>query len=72
MRGLMAVVLFLFSVAAQAQCAMCKATVENNNSTEQAGLATGLNFGILYLLVVPYLIIGVIAFVWYRTSKNGK
>ncbi|PGH38259.1 MAG: hypothetical protein CRN43_16250 [Candidatus Nephrothrix sp. EaCA] len=72
MRWIGAVVLFFFSMAAQAQCAMCKATIENNNSHEHAGLAVGLNFGILYLLVVPYLIIGVIALVWYRSSKHAK
>lgn len=72
MRWIATVVLFFFSIAVQAQCAMCKATIENNHSKEHAGLAAGLNFGILYLLVTPYLIIGVIAFVWYRYSKHAK
>lgn len=72
MRLVLIVLLFLFSMAAQAQCAMCKATIENNNSNDHAGLAVGLNFGILYLFVVPYLIIGVIALMWYRSSKHAR
>lgn len=56
-----------------AQCAMCRATVENNVSNGDVGLASNLNLGILYLFVTPYLVIGVIAFFWYKKSKaNAK
>lgn len=52
-----------------AQCAMCRATVENNVSYGETSLASGLNLGILYLFVAPYLVIGVIAFFWYKKSR---
>lgn len=52
-----------------AQCAMCRATVENNLSNGDIGIGAGLNFGILYLFVMPYLAIGVVGFLWYRKSK---
>ena len=52
-----------------AQCAMCRATVETNVSYGETSLASGLNFGILYLFVTPYLVIGVIAFFWYKKSR---
>ena len=52
-----------------AQCAMCRATVENNVSYGETSLASGLNFGILYLFVAPYLLIGAIAFFWYKKSR---
>lgn len=52
-----------------AQCAMCRATVENNVSYGETSLASGLNLGILYLFVAPYLLIGVIAFFWYKKSR---
>ncbi|ELR70843.1 hypothetical protein C900_03278 [Fulvivirga imtechensis AK7] len=52
-----------------AQCAMCRATVENNVSNGEIGIGAGLNFGILYLFVMPYLAIGVVGFLWYRKSK---
>lgn len=54
-----------------AQCAMCRATLENNVSNGQPGIAAGINFGILYLFFTPYLAVAVIAYLWYRTSKNG-
>ncbi|MBS1558521.1 MAG: hypothetical protein JST69_07305 [Bacteroidetes bacterium] len=59
------------SLLASAQCAMCKATLENNISNGNIGIASGINFGILYLFVAPYLFISVIAFFWYRTSKRN-
>ena len=58
---------------AAAQCAMCRATMENNVSTEDIGIGAGINFGILYLFVMPYLAVMVIGFLWYRKSKaNAK
>ncbi|MEX2336114.1 MAG: hypothetical protein WD555_02445 [Fulvivirga sp.] len=52
-----------------AQCAMCRATVENNISNGDTSIGAGLNFGILYLFSMPYLIIAVVAYLWYRKSK---
>lgn len=64
----------LFStVAVFSQCAMCRATIENNVSNGDPGIGASLNFGILYLFVMPYLAIGVVAYLWYRHSKaNAK
>ena len=61
----------LASTSALPQCAMCKATLENNISNGNIGIAAGINFGILYLFVAPYLFVMTIAFLWYRTSKNN-
>ena len=44
-----------------AQCAMCRATLENNVNNGQTGIAAGINFGILYLFVTPYLAIATLA-----------
>lgn len=52
-----------------AQCAMCRATIENNLSNGDIGIGAGLNFGILYLFVMPYLAAGIIAYFWYRHSR---
>jgi hypothetical protein len=58
---------------ASAQCAMCKATVESNSKTSNKAIGKGLNTGIIYLMVIPYITIGVVGFLWYRNSrKNGK
>lgn len=67
---LLVFVLALLSVDASAQCAMCRATLENNVSNGNIGIAAGINFGILYLFAAPYTVIALIAFFWYRTSKR--
>ncbi|SMG49090.1 hypothetical protein SAMN05661096_03558 [Marivirga sericea] len=53
-----------------AQCAMCRATVENNVNNGEIGIASSLNFGILYLFAAPYLVAMVIGVLWYRNSKK--
>lgn len=58
------------ATSAVAQCAMCRATLENNVSNGDIGIAAGINTGILYLFVAPYLAVGVIAWFWYRNSKR--
>lgn len=55
-----------------AQCAMCRTTLENNVSQGNPGIAAGINFGILYLLAAPYLAIVTIAFFWFRSSRRNK
>lgn len=54
-----------------AQCAMCRSTLENNLSNGSPGIAAGINTGILYLLVIPYLIAMVLGYVWYKSSKHN-
>ena len=72
MKHLIAIVILMCSaVSASAQCAMCKATLENNISNGHIGIAAGINFGILYLFVAPYLFITILAYFWYRTSRKN-
>ena len=65
-------VTFLFQTASFAQCAMCRASVENNVSNGDTSVAAGLNLGIMYLFVMPYLIAMVIGYFWYRNAKKRK
>jgi hypothetical protein len=53
-----------------AQCAMCRGTVESTMSNGRNHVAVGLNTGILYLFVMPYLLVAVVIFLWIRTSKK--
>ncbi len=67
--------LFLLSMiaaSASAQCAMCRATLENNVSNGDIGVAAGINVGIMYLFFAPYLAVAVIGYLWYRTSKKNE
>jgi len=62
---------FLSQTNSVAQCAMCRATLENNISNGNVGIAAGINVGIMYLFFAPYLAVGILAFFWYRSSKHN-
>ena len=51
----------LIQVSASAQCAMCKATIESNDD-----VGGGLNAGIEYILVFPYLLLALFAILVFR------
>jgi len=58
--------LFLFSFS-EAQCAMCRAVLE---SEEGQSTAEGVNNGIVYLMVIPYVLIGGLAYFIYRKLSH--
>jgi len=51
----------------EAQCAMCRAVLE---SEEGQNTAKGINNGIMYLMIIPYVLVGGIGFVIYRKLKQ--
>ncbi|HEU4495837.1 MAG TPA: hypothetical protein VFR70_02180 [Flavobacterium sp.] len=60
---------FCFSISANAQCAMCRAVLE----TEEGGVkAEAVNDGIIYLMVFPYLLVGILGYVIYRMKTKKK
>jgi hypothetical protein len=62
---------FLGTIQAVAQCPMCRMSLESN--LKNGGTAgSGINAGILMLLSTPYLLVGGIAFVWFRNRKNQQ
>jgi hypothetical protein len=56
----------LSSQQVAAQCAMCRAVLESNGDN---AVAEGINNGIVYLMAIPYILVGVIIFVVYRKVK---
>lgn len=62
-------VLFLVPEFAEAQCAMCRAVLE---SEADQSTAKGINDGILYLMIFPYLLIGGVGYFIYRSRKKRK
>ena len=51
-----------------AQCAMCRAVLE---SEVDQSAAEGINNGIIYLMAIPYILVGGIAYFIYRKFKRG-
>lgn len=58
----------LVTISTQAQCAMCRAVLE---SEEGQSAAEGINNGIVYLMVIPYLLVGGVGFLVYKKLKNS-
>lgn len=56
----------LFAQFISAQCAMCRAVVEQGGEE----MAEGINSGIVYLMIFPYLIIGTAIFFLYRSWRK--
>jgi hypothetical protein len=60
---------FMANISVDAQCPMCRMSLESN--LKNGGIAgKGMNAGILMLLATPYLLVGGIAFVWYRNKRS--
>jgi len=58
-----------FSFSSSAQCSLCKSSAESSLK-EGDKQAKGLNAGIMYLLVMPYLLVGGIGYYWYANHKK--
>lgn len=58
----------LTMVEIQAQCPMCRMSAEANLK-DGGTAAAGLNKGIIYLLTIPYILIGTIGYFWWRNRK---
>lgn len=59
----------LFSFSMNAQCAMCRAALEGEGNIKKA---EAVNDGIVYLMVIPYLLIGAIGLLILRMYKKKK
>ena len=52
-----------------AQCAMCRASLEGEGNVAKA---QAVNDGIVYLMVIPYLLAGIVAVIIYKMYKKKK
>ncbi|MFT7352253.1 MAG: hypothetical protein ACI9XR_002027 [Flavobacterium sp.] len=53
----------------QAQCAMCRASLESSGNSAQA---EAVNDGIVYLMVIPYVLVGIVGFLIYKMYSSKK
>jgi len=51
----------------EAQCAMCRAVLENGGNNE---VARGINNGIVYLMAIPYILVAGVFYFVYRKMKS--
>ncbi|MCD0468004.1 hypothetical protein [Flavobacterium sp. ENC] len=58
-----------FSLTANAQCAMCRAALAGDSNVKKA---EAVNNGIVYLMVIPYLLVAVIGVLIYRMYQSKK
>lgn len=66
---LFSILFFLSAIETKAQCAMCRAVLES----EEGGVkAEAINDGIVYLMAIPYVLVGIMGYAIYRvkTKKN--
>jgi len=67
------IIIFIFSfltfLEANAQCAMCRAVLENEDGQNAA---KGINDGIVYLMIIPYLLIGGLGYIIYLKFFKAK
>jgi len=67
---ILSILLVLFSMEnTNAQCAMCRAVLENNADNS---VAEGINDGIVYLMIFPYLLMGGLGYYIYKTHQKKK
>ena len=51
----------------EAQCAMCRAALESSGNVDAA---EGINNGIVYLMALPYILVGGLFYFVYKKMKN--
>lgn len=64
-----AIIIFLWLIQPQtvmAQCAMCRAVLESEGNN---AVAEGVNNGIVYLMAIPYVLVGVLFYFVYRKMR---
>lgn len=60
--------LLLLPLVGSAQCAMCRAVIESGQDTS---LAEGINNGIVYLMAIPYILVGALFYFIFRKAKQS-
>lgn len=61
--------LLVLPFTAEAQCSMCRAVLESQGDQSAA---KGINNGIMYLMIFPYVLMGGIFYFIYRMLKKKK
>ena len=68
-KALLGICVFLIGISTNAQCAMCRAALSGDSNTKKA---EAVNDGIVYLMVIPYLLVVIIGYLIYRMYQKKK
>ena len=66
---LISLLLLLLPFTAEAQCSMCRAVLESQGDQSAA---KGINNGIMYLMIFPYVLMGGIFYFIYRMLRKSR
>jgi len=66
---LFALCFFLIEMSSNAQCAMCRAALSGEGNKAKAA---AVNDGIVYLMVIPYVLVGALGYYIYRMKKKKQ
>jgi Na+/H+ antiporter NhaC len=63
------ILFFFIGISSNAQCAMCRAALSGESNIKKA---EAVNDGIVYLMVIPYLLVAIIGVLIYRMYQSKK
>lgn len=66
---ILGICIFLIGISSNAQCAMCRAALSGDSNIKKA---EAVNDGIVYLMVIPYLLVAIIGYLIYRMYSKKK
>ena len=69
---LLSVGILFTSKTVNAQCPMCRASVESAMKEDGNKKGMGLNDGIMYLLALPYVAVAAVGGAWYYNYRKNK
>jgi hypothetical protein len=58
-----------YSLTTEAQCAMCRASLESEGNAVKA---EAVNDGIVYLMIIPYVLVALIGYAVYRMYQKKQ
>ncbi|NND76964.1 MAG: hypothetical protein HKN39_02125 [Flavobacteriales bacterium] len=62
--------LLLITINVDAQCSMCKAVVESGiDNSQSVEIGKGINQGIYFLMAIPYLLLSILAYTFYKNRR---
>ncbi|WP_433765360.1 hypothetical protein [Flavobacterium ginsenosidimutans] len=68
-RFVLGICVFLIGISSNAQCAMCRAALSGDSNIKKA---EAVNDGIVYLMVIPYLLVAIIGYLIYSMYSKKK